>query len=1037
MVVADRDAFDSAKMVDKSPYADVFQQVKAICVPLSQLALTLTKDAGAENKFKIVNSLEDLHHTLGMIPPELYSAQLGDYIFFPLSHLLRLHEKLDDRTTELLLRCLAVLIKHSWGKNLSKELAKQLCILIVYFIDDTGTQKSKIRHRVVSDESKAAGCLALKVLFSAVAPSKALSEMFNDSENIPMLAHTISVILDSLLKSEDLSCEVEAVEALQTLLVSAIADGDIVATFFPGVISTLCKVMTRSIKKTHYTVLSKTIELFGQLTSITFSDADLVAIIDTSSPSVLSIESFADSLSPDSGKSSTDSNETMSQRDPKQLRSKSWLQGTKHQFKMSLEPFTKLRSHSRPEVRMEVRNVCEQLLQSSFYCLDNCRSTLLVTLIFLSGDSNYDISFESFDFVRTLGNENKEVVNLVRDGVYQWVTSLQHTLNIQDETRQLSMLMELQIAIDLMLDWEADLSFLQDAFISNFLLAVRLNSPGARKVITSNVATSFDITRLTSGTDAEFVRQKNGTIEFRSSVRAKSLESLAKVLENMGASALSRDFAEECSEIVFDTKSSMTDQQTALWMFIHMVKGAKNAIELIEDPDISLFVAKSAEQLDSIAMGHLTSQLDTDDLTQDQITMVQLSLDGLSLAANIMGEGFRLSLIEDIYPVLNLVAAPQWPVRQYAYICLNNISVFTGYSSISEFLVDNVDYVLDQISLKLNTLDISPRTPKILSVLIRLAGYSAVPYLDDIVASIFQLLDNFHGYSRLVEGFFEVLKTIVEQTAEACNVSLLTIEYKPRREKPGIWDLESLLADLARKPEFKLHECENDDFVDSDDDEADDGAKGFREFLKEREQPKVKEDEDMPPPEEEEKWKSPVAKPWYMIIKRIVDLTKYYLTHSSTSIRYQIFDLLTIGLPVLATSQKNLLPTINDLWPQVVLQLGEKDMHIVIASLKVLSKFSECSGDFMTARFEQVWPKIKRLIPNEIPRRVEGKFSVPAQVLAAVLECVTAVVSHTRLDEKVFLDVLDAVAPFLKYDDHLRNAMEEVSSDAVWLCMNV
>ncbi|KAK9493395.1 armadillo-type protein [Lipomyces doorenjongii] len=1025
--------------------SDAFQRLKTICVPLSQLALTLTRDANAENRFKIVNGLEDLAHTLNTIPPEVYSAQLGDYVFFPLSHLLRLGEKLDDRTTELVLQNLELLIRNTWGKNLNPELGKQMCILITFFIDD-GTASDPTRStKSVSDETKRAGSRALLQLFKAASVSKALRDVFKDGDTIPTLAHTIAVVVKILMDSDDVDCELAAADCLRVLLISVIGNGDIIATFLPGVSSTLCRIITPSIKRAHFKVLAKCVELLALLIAHALPDNDLDYMRDSDAS-----ESISDSSAPMAESSSVAMSRHISGEEEshsrgnservrvKSMRSKAWIEATRHQVKLALDPITRLRAHQRPEVRMEVRNFCARLLQTCFKSLENCRSIFLITLIFLSSDSDYDVSFESFDFIRNFGRDNEEVIDLVKEGVYSWMNGLQRTLSMQDEPRKTALLLELKVGIDLLIDWDLDMAFLQESFVSNFLSAVSLTASESPKIVASDVVTSSDIVALQHGGLIEIPRLEDGRMAFPSLdiqriIGANATEYLEQILENVGISTNGRKILNDCIRIASDSENSLQDQQVAYWMYVHMVNGVRKSIEIFEDDSTRQLLFQSAENLNDTSVALIQAYMDNDDISPADRSVVLVSLEALSLSAEIMGVDFKLSLMDIMYPVLNLIASRSAQIRQHAYIALNNIAISTGYRSVKKLLVDNVDYVLDSISLRINTLDISPRTPNILSVLIKLAGSSSIPYLDDIIASIFQLLDNYHGYFRLVEGFFEVLKAVVEETSIAYLTATLSIENKSRSQRPGIWDLETLLTEIQRKPEFVLDENE---LAEKHEDVS--GFKSSETKASEKDEfDRELAERDAHPPETHEAWTSPVPKPWYIIVRRIANLTKYYLSHESSSLRYQLLDLLHTGMPILATSEKDLLPLINDTWPPIVHRLSDPEFHIIVAALGVISDYSKYSGDFMASRIEQVWPTIRSLLPRELPREREGRFSRPAQLYNAATACICTIVRHTRLKEETFNSIMESVAPFLRYNNDLRQAMAEISSDAVWLYFNV
>ncbi|KAK9451386.1 armadillo-type protein [Limtongia smithiae] len=1000
--------------------SDAFERVRKICVPLSQLALTLSRDSSAANKFRIVDTLEDLLHTLVGLSPEVYSPQFGDYVFFPLSHLLRQGGRLDDRTTELLLQCLGILIQRSWGKTMQVDMLKQFLILITFLISNSGQPNSPKEARFISDETKLSGCRALRELFVASSVSPTLREFYKDGENIPLLGHTVSIFVNIALEVTDIECSITAIDALQILVVTVVKQGDIVANILPGCVSALCKIITPKMKKSHFRVMEAAVDLLSVLISMALADSDFKL------ESSITRKEHHDSASFPILTSGESTNSTkVVGAGPGDVRTAAWIKATSGQIKMALESVVQLRSHRRPEVRNALKSFCVALLQNCFYSLENCRPVLTATLLYLASDEDDLISAESWNFVKGLGIQQADVVDIVKQCVYDWILSLQTILSYHDEEVKCGLLKQTKVGVELLLDWNADTSTIEEILLTSFTKALTLTSPRGTQIAAVSTVSSKELVAMQQ--ELSTARNSDGFLDFQpldvdSLIGVKAVEQIKLLLQIIGASSICTSIADDCFQVITSPGDDIKSQQVALWMCIYIMQGARQEIKLIDDYEATMFLVRASEQINEAALMLVDQNLDNDDLSPEKLTIVRLSLEGLSLAASVMGENYKLALMDILYPILNLIASRSLVLRQHAFTTLCNISTATGYNSVSLLLVDNVDHVLDAVSLRLNTLDISPRTPKILAALIKLAGPSAIQYLDDIVASIFQLLDNYHGYTRLVEGFFEVLKTIVEETSNTYIQTSMMIEEVPRRERSGIWDLEGLLSELQRKPEFELHEPDN---MQQESKEPAENAESD-ESITQDERP-------LDPPE---KWTSPIPRPWYFIIKRIATHARYYLSHRSANLRYQLLDLLRVSLPILGTNRKELLPLINAVWPAVILRLRDTEVHVVVACLSVISEMTRLGGDFMSSRIEQVWPTIKGLYPHDVPRSREGKFSRNAQVYRAVVESMGVVVRSTRFQETVFADVVETMKGSLATEERLRAAMEEVAPDLVWVIMN-
>ncbi|KAJ4162656.1 hypothetical protein NW754_014075 [Fusarium falciforme] len=62
-----------------------------------------------------------------------------------------------------------------------------------------------------------------------------------------------------------------------------------------------------------------------------------------------------------------------------------------------------------------------------------------------------------------------------------------------------------------------------------------------------------------------------------------------------------------------------------------------------------------------------------------------------------------------------------------------------------------------------------------------------------------------------------------------------------------------------------------------------------------------------------------------------------------------------------------------------------------------------------------------------------GRFASPARVWGATVELLTAIVSHVHVDDDMFDDILDLLSDVLERNVGVREALEAVNGDAVWL----
>ncbi|KAK9476724.1 hypothetical protein V1514DRAFT_310811 [Lipomyces japonicus] len=987
-----------------------FTQIQSVCKSLlaKSLWLGMSSDGDAgENKRIITEELVKMHRALCGISADAFNARLVDYVYYPFTYLLMHRTRLDDRQIELVILSTEICIRQCWSKNMKFELAKELLVLLTHLVGGEPISKDQEPfQRTISDETKKAGCIALLQLFKGINNSKSCLAMFKQGNNLLAISHTVTVLLDVISKSNDIYTQNAAIIALEFLLYNVINDGEVLASFLPGCVSSLCNTIApRTNKKVQFRIVQNCISLLAGYLVRTLSDVQLAGIL---------IKHENDDV--------TISNDCNGQ-ERKKIRTLAWLNLTKSKVKLAVEVVVKFANHSRPEPRLAVTKFCTSLCMRSFNCLENCRSLLIDTILYMLDDADDEVKGIARKYWDLYGVLNKDAGLVVKQCLYDRINSLQSTLAIKDEDKKWRSFSKINSTIELLARSTNDFSIIGDMLLSSVQSSITLNMHQSA-VMSLASSSSANAVILSQGVNKIF--DSFPPLKINDVAGDKATKQLQLVFYTIGSSNFGPEFFESCFLAASDPLMSLKMQQVTLWMIVHVGHGliTREEYQNLNGKEADIFI----DRVFDLSNGVILKYVDNDKLSDEEITLLMVAIEALAVLY-LMNDPMSLGEFELMYPVLNLVASRIPVLQNHAMILLNLAAQVNEYSDIANMLVSEIDYVLDDISISLNTIQISPRTSKVLTTMIKLAGEKAIPYLDDLVAEIFIILDNYHGYQGLVEGFIETLKTVVEETATAYMGTQLSIQ--DRRNRPGIWSLEQLIDELIRKPQVTV--TEKLDGADKD---------GTFETAAKSENNDNDSDNDTQPRNEYEgkkedvKWDSVVPKKWYDINKRIALLAQYYLTHSSLTLRFQLLDLLHIAAPILATSSTELLPVINDVWPEVIGRLQDPETHVITSALIVIADFSTYAGDFMASRIEKAWPAIKSHVPMQVPREREGKFSRPALLLAAVMKCVTAVVQHTRIREPVFYDMLRTCQPYLHLYPNLKQAFEFVSEDAVWLYLN-
>lgn len=1028
------------------------------------------------NSSELADALQALFLTLQTIQnPELVvNASFAEYLFFPISHVLQ-KQALGDRATEYVLRILNFLLQNAWSTSLAPEMAKQLLMLFTMLVGGPPNGKQASRGKLRLNETGAAGCEAINSLFLAISNVPALRNEFRQGiEMLPSLGHTITVLLDCAVLGEDnLETQLHSLDALQTLLSKLLTDGDVLASLMPGIVSAMTKVLGQRNGKRHYKVLVKAIELFEVTLSKVFNDDDL------------SLHSKKDEIS----------------ADVKSFRTQSWLTASKGQVKVSLNTLVTMRSHPRSEVLGALVQFSLELLTTSLYALENCVAILIdnvVVVASLESSVSPQLTETAFFQFGVLLTQNEFIQETLKERVYDWIQSLPRLLTAHDESQGLLILgcttTSIKLLSSFLSDQRADVDYFQELLLKT--LQEALIPKTSTKLMPAVLAQTNELTGLATSTELVYTSKETSLFsELGFDFVNRALEvKLKQTLKYSGSIVKTPAGLENLLSQVHEPRDPASKLMLA-WMAVNTYEGIIQSDSgegsewlMVDDSDAGNLPRNQKDDL-TLDMYSFTSDVFAQSSTalgvvkgteRYENALLCFALQGMASIARYMGQDFKNELMDVLYPLVDFLGSPNSAVRQSAQKTITAIAQSCEYTSVRELLVENSDYILDTLSIKLNTLDFSPQGPVILSTLIKLSGIRIIPYLDDVIGSLFVILDNYHGYNMITNGVFQALESVVDETNKGYAQVLLEngsgsdqITIESRFEHTT--SFETLLKQLAAKPEVpdfydKKGVAQDDAFVAHDgkpfkaphaeDVDSDDAAKDkdkdddLMDFAEAGADPTTTLDNAQET--ELKSWASPVPRASYQLVQQIVDHADRFLTHESPALRKLLLDLTATAIPVLASNQTEFLPLVNVVWPRLVAQLDDSEVYILESVLRVIGVVCEHARDFMTTRVTGVWPKLRSLLPRrplEFRKVRRPRFGVEQRVLEGVLGCLATMARSTRLETNTFFEILEAVAPFLPSDEDgmdpngnygqpsdtvpacatdLKASLSRVNADAVW-----
>lgn len=977
--------------------------------------------------------------------------KLAEYIFFPLSNILRNQQQYPIRLTELTIKCLRILIQHGWKSKIQNDLSQQLLLFLTFVIGGVPGQGRKDR---IPEETELEAIRALTSLIEAVGSSPAGAASLVGTNAIPALGHAISIILDSITDGKTFDIQFEALRTLDALRV-AIRDQAAFATFLPGIVSSLSKLLTPpAALKTQRRVLVSGIDALKDVLTKVLGDIKVMGILNKGTAEVDKKAAEGKVLTP------------------------SWLKATTAKIKLALASVLKLRNTDSDDVRFAVERLCIALLDECHESLAECAPILVESAMILTSAENEKSVLETS--LTDLARIYPELGDTIKTIVYNWVTSLPRLVQSSDDKikqRAIRNLMKGQYFIATL---QIDSSILDDS------LAASLRDSATALVLSSKSSVMSELPSNAIGLDMEVVKQ-DGPSNFPPILVAQETErstrtALLELLSNVGSITRQSKLADDLLNYV--RESTGPSQIASYWIAFELVKSSLSQPSDLDDfLDLSLATGVSDEdettfqELYAFSVDVLDSQAEAEEVDW---RLQALALEVTTFAASRMQSGFRPELIDVLYPITTFLGSETPKLRDHAIISLNSIAASCGYPNVTGLIIDNVDYMVNSVSLRLNTFDISPASTQVLRMMLKLTGPKLIPYLDDVIASIFAALDNYHGYPLFVESLFGVLTEVVHQGSQSDYLLLEAAKSSAKDHKKSLQpvvtpeDIYSVLSSRIERREKRRLEEDEFDIIEQHPEHP------WKTTKPGEAQDDTNEEEEEPSTAVEKP--APPKTPTFKILARITDLTQHYLTSPAPTLRKSLLDLLATVCPALSPDEDAFLPLVNSVWPVLVERLYDSEPFVAISACKALIALCQSAGDFLNTRIKTEWwdnlgkwcRKVKAnttqprgkakvencgtkedrslLIPIRSRNGIEGvessskaietvsstglgRFAQAAQVWEAAQELLIAIVSYVQVDNDIFDQILPLLAETLATNTEVRVALEAVDPDAVWLLM--
>lgn len=951
----------------------------------------------------IISALEILHKTLKEVTRQDYAldGKLADYVFFPLSHVFKESKTIAVRATEVALQCLQILISRGWRDSIAPDLAKQLLILLSFLAGGSSTE-AKVKN--VNEELAAAAYSCSTSLFRASNAAGLSTNGSVDAANFPVLGHCISILLDGLTKGPSVKVRLGALNTLDAA-VSSISDEDALKNFFPGMVSALTKLLSAgSRSKGSFKILQSSLMILDKIILKVANDEKNTAV-----------------ESPESESSS----KAVILRNGEDKPRDSWLEATSAQVKLALANILPLRYHEREEVRKALFQLCMSVLQRCQRSLHQSVPMMIETSLIICTQSSTADTVEILDNLKLVIATDSNLLEILQSSLRDWMVSLPRVMQSNDDSPKKRVVDQISAAFEIIGAQGTFSGGLDYTMTSNLhgSIAAAIQA-SASKNIQDVPASSVELSQIMrihqQGTTATFpeiifpkISQKGTIHGFQSLARSINDSSISTTLQQ---------------DIVRTIQATSGDEQlAALWLAIQLQseQNAHNDMNRFVNADTDSEQASAA--LNDLYAFCLDALSEATFSTSTDWRLQALSLEAITLQAQAQRSDFRPELVDALYPILERLGSPNAALQRHALTALTLVSSACDYSSPKDLIISNVDYLVNAISLQINISTLSPQAPQVLIMAIKLCGATMIPYLDDLVDSIFDLLASYHGYEKFVEQMFGVLNAIVE---EANNASSTAITETPEAVSKVTTYAPTSIASLAAQLKASLTEKPHLDPlpIPSEDINPSPSLPTSDPSDTELEDPAPSKTDELPP-----------LSKTLTTISSILTLTQHHLPTSSPSLRHLLLNLLPHAFALLAPHTDTFLPLLNALYPVLTPRLYDPEPYITIAASHALTALCRSAGDFLRTRFEDEWERLLALWTRsikeaEVERKKMGRAGASERKARGVGGLVEAVVEWVGVGGEMEGGVWDVVARFGCREAGVgRGVLEGLNADVLWL----
>ena len=656
-------------------------------------------------------------------------------------------------------------------------MAKQLLILLSLLV----TRNPKLQVEPATDELKVASfdCMGALIRYSASTTSEFLESLTGKNIADQLVYQLLEAFTDAA--SEDV--QISAARALLEL-VRVLRNRALLASLLPRTVSTLVKVLrpstqakrTRKVLVAYLKLLTETVRSVLADTVIAEEMAAAGRIKSSATPR------------PDHGV----------------VLDQAWLDATAPQIDLALVQVVKLKNHEGGDVAEALLNLCLMIIDDCSKTLARSMPLMVETLLALSTtDPRAKANLKHFLVA------SPQTADILGAKFYEWSQALPRVMQGNDDRPKKLLLQQVATSFVVLAEPSSiptqATSTIASVLVDTVAAAIGSTPNGSKLVRETTRIAPADLLRQAKLSDKDFM-----PVLLSHQSQAASTTELKHLIASLKAQAFVPSITRNLVDYLHNPDAGR--KLAAAWLALQFLRSdtSSQTFDMLDFIDSGSSVSELStsrpfliSDLYSNTVPILTQFPDMAGEEAENWRMLAVSLECLVLQASQLGEAYRPELVETLFPLLTMLGSNNAQLQQHAMVALDLLATACQYDSAAEMLIENVDYLINAVALRLDAFDVSRNSLQVINIMLQLCGARILPHLDDLIGSIFSALDSFHGHPGLVEQLFEVLKMVVTESSE--TPAVLAIEEKPttvrKQNNPHLpSSLENILNDLrARK----------------------------------------------------------------------------------------------------------------------------------------------------------------------------------------------------------------------------------------------